>query len=41
MSVIGGLLMRQFEPYDLGATLQQANQIAGGQTAKRRPPSSS
>jgi soluble lytic murein transglycosylase-like protein len=32
MSTIGGLLMPQFKPYDLGGTLEQANRIAGGAT---------
>ena len=32
MSVIGGLLMPQFKPYDLGGTLEQAHRIAGGVT---------
>ena len=32
MSTIGGLLMPQFKPYDLGGTLEQANRIAGGVT---------
>ena len=35
MSVIGGLLMPQFKPYDLGGTLEQAHRIAGSQTANQ------
>lgn len=32
MSTIGGLLMPQFQPYDLGRTLTQATNIQGGMT---------
>ena len=34
-TVIGGLLMPQFKPYDVGGTLEQANRIAGAQTTNQ------
>lgn len=34
-TVIGGLLMPQFKPYDVGGTLEQAQRIAGSQTTNQ------
>ena len=35
MSTIGGLLLPSFAPFDLGRTMQQANQIRAGQTTNQ------